>query len=93
METTLFNAIGFLGILVIAGFSIKSNIDINKKADEINEKVGGAYKRLDKVKEDFELKHVRKDVCGIVHEQLSRDVTEIKCDVKKLLMENNKDNA
>ena len=85
METTIVNAIGLLGILIIAAFSIKSNNDINKKAVEIDEKLTGTYKRLDKVKDDFEEKHVRRDVCNVVHEQLSRDISEIKSDVKKLL--------
>lgn len=84
METILINLGGLLGILVIAGFSIKSNMDINNK-------ISGTYKRMDKVKEDFEEKHVRKDVCAVVHAQLSRDVTEIKKDVKTLLQGNGYD--
>lgn len=78
MTAEIINLIGLVGIIAIAGFAIKTNVDINRKVD-------GTFKRLDKVKEDFEAKHVRKDVCSIVHDQVKEDLTEIKCDVKKLL--------
>ena len=68
-------------ILAIAGFAIKTHIDVNKKVDN-------NFERLDKVKEELVDQHVRKDMCQVLHDQVRRDLSEIKTDVKLILKRN-----
>ena len=54
----------------------------NKEHDD---KVSRVYERLDEVKKTNDEKYTNRQVCDVKHEQLLRDVTEIKLDVKLLL--------
>ena len=69
-----------VGIGVI-GFVVGNNRQESKARSRI-------YERMDEELTKFEQRHVNKDVCEITHKNLERDVTEIKCDVKKLLQKN-----
>ena len=46
------------------------------------------YERFDNHKEHVEEKYVRKDLCGVIHKQVSEDLREMKGDIKKLLGKN-----
>ena len=71
---------GVFGVGVLA-LIWRISVDSNKKASTI-------FKRFDQHKEEIDKKFVRKDVCKILHEQMSRDIEEIKLDVKLLLKRN-----
>lgn len=68
------------GILLVAigALAYTSNVDKNNKITRI-------YARIDTIKKEFEEKHVSKDVCKIINNQYSADISEIKTDVKILL--------
>jgi len=51
-------------------------------------KVARVYKRMDEIKKEQKKEFVLKEVCSILHERLSNDITEIKKDVKLLLKRN-----
>ena len=56
-----------------------------KLGQDMDGKVVTIYKRFDVFKKNVEATHVRKEVCAIMHEQLSADMQEVKKDVKELL--------
>ena len=64
-----------LGVL---GFMWKVAGDSNKKAETI-------FRRFDEYKKDMKADFVSKEGCGIRHEQIAKDIQEIKTDVKILL--------
>lgn len=70
-----------LGIL---GFMWKVAADNNKKAETI-------FRRFDEYKETMKKDFVGKEGCGIRHEQIMRDISEIKTDVKILLRNGKRD--
>lgn len=69
------------GVITLVGFMLYQNHHNTQKRARI-------YERIDEVKEDVIKKHVSKEVCSVVHEQLRSDVTEMKHDLKLLLHKN-----
>ncbi len=69
-------------MILILGFVIKQN----GKNEEGRKSI---YRRLDNDRTFTENTYVRKDIHDTKYETMERDVTEIKCDVKKLLTKNN----
>lgn len=67
----------------ILGFMWKLSYDNNEKVNTI-------FRRFDDYKEAMKKDFVGKEGCSIRHEQLVRDVQEIKTDVK-ILLRNGKD--
>ena len=80
------------GILVISGFSIATYRYVGKIKDEDEKKRSRIYERLDEVKEVISEKFVHKDMCEVLHKQVSSDLTEIKTDLKLLLRKNGFEN-
>jgi len=68
-----------LGVL---GFMWKVAGDSNKKAETI-------FRRFDEYKKEVKTEFVSKEGCGIRHDQITRDLQEIKTDVKILLRNGN----
>ena len=80
---------GLAGVIVqgsfavgILGFMWKVAGDSNKKAETI-------FRRFDEYKKDMKADFVSKEGCGIRHEQIMRDIAEIKTDVKILVRNGN----
>jgi len=76
------------GVVTIAGFSIATYRYVSKIKDEEGQKRARIYERLDEVKKDADEKFTRKDICQLLHTQISTDLSAIKTDVKVLLREN-----
>ncbi len=81
---------GIVGVVIqgsfavgILGFMWKVAADSNKKTDTI-------FRRFDEYKEAMKKDYVGKEGCGIRHDQLTRDIQEIKTDVKILLRNGSK---
>ena len=70
-----------LGLIAIVGFVIGISSYEAKKRSRI-------WERVDEHKDYTDSTFVRKDMCGILHKQLSKDITEIKIDLKLLLKKN-----
>ena len=68
-----------LGML---GFMYKVSTDSNRKVETI-------FRRFDEYKKDMKADFVSKEGCGIRHDQISRDIAEIKTDVKILVRNGN----
>jgi hypothetical protein len=62
----------------ILGFMWKVATDSNRKTEVI-------FRRFDEYKEEVKKDFVSKEGCGIRHDNLTRDIQEIKTDVKILL--------
>ena len=73
----------FLAIIGVYGWTFKVSKDTDEKLGLIYETVNG-HMQSASIHTD-ETKFVKADVCAVVHENLSRDVSEIKKDVKSLL--------
>ena len=58
----------------------------------IEQRISKVYTRMDEVKKEFGLDHVRKDVCAVINKSMREDLREIKSDLKKLLHRNGIDN-
>ena len=56
-----------------------------KMSQDTDKKVTRMFQRFDEYKNHLEGTHTRREVCDVKHEQLTRDVSEIKKDVKDLL--------
>lgn len=57
---------------------------------EQDKKIARSYERLDETKNYQDATFTRKDICGVLHQQISADLTEIKTDVKLLLKNGNR---
>jgi len=68
---------GLFGAGILA-FVWRISVDNNNKTDNV-------FKRFDQHKDDADKRFVRKDVCQILHEQMKKDIAEIKQDVKLLI--------
>ncbi len=80
------NLVVFAGVLVtgvigVAGFVMGNNRNESKAR-------GGIYRRMDENKKDYNDTFQRKDICEVTHKVIADSLTEIKCDVKKLLKKN-----
>lgn len=73
----------FLAIIGVYVWTFKVSRDTDKKLGEIYKVVNGHIQSADIHTDKKEF--VKSDVCKVVHENLARDVTEIKKDVKCLL--------
>jgi len=76
---------GLAGVIVqgsfavgILGFMWKMSVDNNAKFDTI-------FRRFDEYKETMKKDFVSNEGCGLRHDQIARDIQEIKTDVKILL--------
>ena len=76
------------GLLIIVGCYISTYIYIGKVKDAEEKKRLRIYERVDEIKEANKVEFVNKDLCKVLHEQLSRDISEIKTDIKLLLRKN-----
>ena len=56
------------------------------EADE--EKRARIYERLDEVKNQFDDKYVKREVCDVLSKSIANDLKELKDDIKKLLYRN-----
>lgn len=73
------------GIFLIAVWALVHNFKTHNE-----KKISRIYERIDEVKTAGDEKHVTKEICAILQERLSKDIDEIKTDVKILLrMTNN----
>jgi len=77
---TLLTGGGLIALLTLVYKANKDNSD----------KIGRVYQRLDNVKGEANDTYTRKDVCTVVHESVSKDLKEIKQDVKSLVEYNKK---
>ena len=87
-ESAIFEWMVTGGVLALAGVSIGTYIHVGKMKDEQEQKRARVYERLDEVKKDLDEKFVHKDICKVLHEQMARDLVDIKTDVKLLLRKN-----
>ena len=69
------------GLISIFGLLYKLNIDLRKDSDG---KVKRLYGRLDEIKEKNDKDYTKKEVCNVIHEQITKDFTEIKLDLKEI---------
>lgn len=80
-------------VLAVFGLVLKMTTDMKKHCEEhatdCEEHRSTLYRRFDEYKKHMEGTHVSEKVCGILHEQLNKDVAEIKSDVKELLRKAN----
>lgn len=74
------------GLLAVVGFSLATYREIGKIRKDEESKRGRIYERLDEVKKNSDDKFTNKDVCKILHEHLGKDITDIKTDIKLLLI-------
>lgn len=66
------------GLIILVSFIMANNRAQDKKIDR-------AYERLDHTKNYQDSTFTRKDICAERHEQMRRDLVEIKADVKLIL--------
>lgn len=80
-------------VLAVFGLVWKMTADMKKHCEKHVEECSShrstMYRRFDEYKKHMEGTHVSEKVCGILHEQLNKDVSEIKSDVKELLRKAN----
>ena len=69
------------GVVALVGLMWKLVKDSDGKVSRI-------YSRLDEIKKDNDEKFTRKDMCQLLHKQISDDLTEIKTDIKLMLRRN-----
>ena len=72
---------GFLGLIAFV-------LNATRLQDK---KIERAFERLDEIKGAQELTYTRKDVCMVMHNQITSVLDEIKLDVKLLLKGKNHD--
>lgn len=65
-------------LLSLLGLMWKVGTDSNSRSQTL-------FKRFDDYKREVKNEHVHKDVCKIIHENMNRDIQEIKTDVKTLI--------
>ena len=68
------------------GFMWKISVGVKSASEESEKKRGRIYNRIDEVKNGFKKEFVSKEVYKVTNEVLSRDISEIKKDVKTLLL-------
>ena len=66
------------GLVAIVGLILANNSEIDKK-------ITRSYKRLDEVKDYQDNTFTRRDICIVLHKQITDDLFEIKSDIKTLL--------
>jgi hypothetical protein len=76
------------GMLSVAGFSMATYRYVGKSKDDDEKKHARIYERLDEVKKASDEKFVPNKICDILHTQSTRDLVEIKADLKLLLKHN-----
>lgn len=74
----------FIGLM---GVVVRMSHKLDDRAEMIDAKVNNVYKRIDTERDDTEKKYVQQKVCEILHRQLRNDLSEIKTDVKLLLLQ------
>lgn len=80
------------GLLAVVAFAAATYMNVGKIKEETEQRHARFYSRLDEVKQMVESKYASKDVCKILHDQVSRDLSDIKADLK-LLLRMNKNNG
>jgi len=84
---------GLAPIIIQGSFAIGILGFMWKVADDSNKKSETIFRRFDEykkdIKADMKTDFVSKEGCGIRHDQIMRDISEIKTDVKILLRNGN----
>lgn len=70
------------GIVTISVFSIATYRYVGKMKDETDKRIDRNYSRFDEVKSNMDSSYTRKDVCAILHTQVTNSLTEIKAGLK-----------
>lgn len=73
------------GLIGLVAFILNNNREQDKK-------ICRTYERLDETKAYQDATFTRKDVCMLLHKQISDDLSEIKTDVKLLLSNGKRNN-
>ena len=76
---------GMLGLVCFSIATFKYVVGIK---DYTEKKIGRNYDRMDEIKDELEDSYTRKDVCAILHTQVTQALIEIKSDLKLLLRKN-----
>jgi len=76
---------GLVGVVVQGSFAVGILGFMWKMSIDNNDKINTIFRRFDEYKETMKKEFVSKEGCGIRHDNLTRDVQEIKTDVKILL--------
>ena len=86
-------------VLATVGFMYRMSQDVKEIKKQVTNDIqhiseiedakrARVYERLDSVKKQQDEKFVIKEVCSMQHTQLSRDVIDVKADLKLLLKQN-----
>jgi len=76
---------GLVPVIIQGSFAVGILGFMWKIAADSNSKVNTIFRRFDEYKETMKKDFTSKEGCGIRHEQIARDIQEIKTDVKILL--------
>jgi chromosome condensin MukBEF ATPase and DNA-binding subunit MukB len=69
-------------VTIITGVAWKLTYEVRDHCDGAIKRM---YERFDEYKEHLESTHTRREVCEVLHKQLTLDVAEMKADIKSLL--------
>jgi len=84
MELVSIVGVGVAILGTVGGFSYKIFGEIKNLKEEDETKRSRIYSRLDEVKSDIESKYTRKDMCQILHNQISETLARIESKVDKI---------
>jgi hypothetical protein len=70
------------GLVALVAFILNNNREQDKR-------ITRSYERLDETKDYQDATFTRKDVCMLLHKQITDDLTEIKVDIKTLIKNGN----
>ena len=65
------------GLLGLMGLILANNKNYDNK-------ISRTWSRLDEIKEKNDKDYTKKEVCNVIHEQITKDFTEIKLDLKEI---------
>ena len=80
---------GLAEVVIQGSFAIGILGFMWKVAGDSNKKVETIFRRFDEYKREMKTEFVSKEGCGIRHDQIMRDISEIKTDVKILVRNGN----
>ena len=80
---------GLAEVVIQGSFAIGILGFMWKVAGDSNKKVETIFRRFDEYKREMKTQFVSKEGCGIRHDQIMRDISEIKTDVKILVRNGN----
>lgn len=67
--------------IAMLGVMVRMNQNLDKR-------IGHVYNKFDEERSDVENKYVQQRVCNVISEQIRKDISEIKVDLKLLLRKN-----